>query len=109
MYDLERRAGTIDAAVCRRAIEIAGGIEQQAAVGIEPVRSSVVEAIKNPLTPGPVRHGSQLEDCTDTIGPATAGSSIEIAGGIEDQRPARRLSTVRAAEIVEDRTHTLAG
>ena len=87
---LEHRPVTVSAATGRSAVEIAGGIEDQAGQGSGPVRA-VAEVMQHRLRPSSARCGRQLEHCAATIGGTTAGSAaipgraVEIAGGIEDQ------------------------
>ena len=72
------------AAVGGRAVEIAGGIEDQAGDRISPVRA-VAEAIQHLLRPAPARCGRQLEHRPVAGKCRRRGRAVEIAGGIEDQ------------------------
>jgi hypothetical protein len=62
----EHRPAAIRAARGGRAVEIAGGIEDQAGRGISPVRA-VAEAMQHFLRPAPARLGRQLEHQSQSV------------------------------------------
>ncbi len=80
-----RLATAPSATIVGRAVEIAGGIEDQAGVGQKPVRAVVAEAMQHRLRPAPARCGRQLEHRPVAVSAALGGRAVEIAGGIEDQ------------------------
>src|SRR5580704_477655 len=79
------------AALVRRAVEIAGGIEDQAGERSEPIGAIVVEAMQNPLLPASACLGHQLEHGAADVSAARHGRTIEIAGGVEDQAAVRSV------------------
>src|ERR1019366_980707 len=86
---LEHRPPADSATKGSRAVKIAGGIEDQASVGPNPVRSEALE--HRPVT----RAGSTAKN----------GGAVQIAGAIEDQAGGRK-SAVRA-DAVEVIQHLL--
>ena len=93
-----------------RAVEIAGGIENQAAVArIEPV-GATSEVMQNRLRPFASRRGRQLEHraAAGALIVVTAGMAadfrcaVEIAGRIEDQAAAGAIAVRRVVEVVKN-------
>lgn len=89
-----------------RAVEIAGGIEDQAGRGGIPVRAVVVEAIQHPLRPESSPFAGQLEDRPTVVSAACGRCAVEIARSIEDQT-GRGITAIRTiglrAEVVQHR------
>src|SRR5271157_1162295 len=83
---------TVSAAIVGCAVEIAGGIEDQAAEG------NVADVIQNLLRPTSARCGGQLEHIPQAT--AVSGRAVEIAGGIEDQGGVGN-SPIRAVEAMQ--------
>ena len=86
---LEHRTGGVSAAVAGRAVEIAGGIEDQAGDGDSPVRAAAVKlcstfSVQVPPAAG-VNSNTVPQCCKCRLG----GRAVEIAGGIEDQAGVR--------------------
>ena len=66
---LEHRPVSCESRPNGRAVEIAGGIEDQAGLGIDPVRA-VAEAMQHRLRPAPALLGRQLEHRPDVVNAA---------------------------------------
>src|ERR1039458_2370443 len=79
-----RPVAVVSAALVRRAVEIAGGIEDQGGQRLNPVRAVVVEVMQHLLRPGSARSGRQLEHRPVAVGAASVRRAVEIAGAIED-------------------------
>src|SRR5271154_3947651 len=89
------------------AVEIAAGIETQAAVGLAPVRAGGAKAIQYRLRPAPARCGRQLEhrtiagEPTVAVGPTFGRGAVEIAGGVENQAGLGELPIWAPAEVIQ--------
>src|SRR5260370_15347006 len=87
--DLEHRTPGGSAATARRAIQIAGGVENQTILRTEPVMAIVAEAVQRRLRPISFRGRRQFENCTVAASAIRGGRAIKIARGIEDQTRVR--------------------
>src|SRR5258706_535331 len=67
----------------RRTIEIAGGVEEQASVGIVPVAPDIIEVVQNRFTPAPVHCGGEFENRSCAVDSAVECRAVEIAGSVQ--------------------------
>ena len=83
-HQFKRRAVDKSAAAGSRAVKtLAGGIEDQASQGGDPVVA--VEVVQNRLRPTSSRSGGQFEHCAVAVSAAVRGRAVEISGRIQDQ------------------------
>ena len=75
---------TISATVVRRAVEVAGGIDNEASLWLVPVRVVVVEAIQHLFRPTPVSCRRYLERRPGVVGAPIHSRAVEAARGTED-------------------------
>src|ERR1019366_773466 len=101
---LEHCPAVGSAAVLGRAVEIAGGIEDQPGGGISPVRAVAVEVMQHLLRPGSARRGRQLEHRPGAVSAARDSRTVEIASSIEDQAS---LGITPVRTIAETMQHLL--
>ena len=85
--------GAGDASLVGGAIQIAGGVADQAAAGIAAI-GAASEGMHYRLAPA----GTQLENNTSIFGTAAVGGAVEISACIAEQRCVRRSS---AREILK--------
>jgi hypothetical protein len=98
----------VSAAEKRRAAKIAYRIENQASLGVEPVYTVVIEAVQNQFAPASARVALQFVHLTTAVRgcalfAAKLRSTVEIAGGIEDDSSLRELSVGTAGETMQQR------
>ena len=74
-----------------RAVEIAGSIEDQAGVGMNPVAAVVAEAVQHLLRPAAAPLGDNSNTVPAVVNAAIDGRAVEIAGGIERSGPRKGL------------------
>src|SRR5258706_5942933 len=84
MFQRKHRPLVVNAAPTRRAVEFAGGADDQAAIGISSVRA-VSEAMQQCLRPAPACLGSQFVHRTEPVSPASFCCTKEAARGIANQ------------------------
>src|ERR1019366_1305553 len=82
---LEDRSCGVRAAIRGRAIEVAGVIEDQPSVGIQPVRRAVTEAVQYRLRPAASAVGRHFKRRPAAVSSAIYRRSIEVPGTVEDQ------------------------
>src|SRR5271169_5208320 len=89
-YELERRPPIkeVNAAPDGRAVDIAGGVEDQAGCGLVRIRA-VAEVMQHLRRPAPARGRYELEHRSPIKRAAKSGRAVEIAGSIEDQTGSR--------------------
>src|SRR5580700_9429726 len=84
----------------RSAVEVAGGIDDQAAVGLEPILAQA-EVMQHLLPPTTARFGYQLERCAPAVSTFGDRRAIKIASCIEDHT-GEGLVPVLAVEAVQE-------
>jgi hypothetical protein len=84
---LEGRPVAVCSAKGGGTVQITGGVEDQAAVRVCPVRA--IEDMEQIGGPVPARFRRQLEHCPFAVSAAGIRNTVEIAGGVEDQAALR--------------------
>ncbi len=90
---LEDRSEAISAALGRRAIEVSGCVEDQAAKRQGPIRAAC-KTVENTLAPVPVGVRSQFENRAVIHTTALGGHAIETTCAVKDQAAKRRSSVL---------------
>src|SRR5579863_6891029 len=98
--DFEDQTSVVDAASQRCAVQVAGGIADQAAYGAA-AGASAVEGVKNSFLPA-MRCVRELEDGSKGDA-AFIGGAVEMAGGVQNGRVPRGGSVCTTGEVVQNR------
>src|SRR5271169_139750 len=89
-FELEDRAHSVGAAGWRRAVEIAGCVEDQATAGTCSV--APVERMEDALDPASIPVRRELENRALSEGAATGSRAVEIPGCVDDQARVGQVS-----------------
>jgi hypothetical protein len=101
-FQLEGRPPPVYAAIDGGAVEIAGAIEDEAAVGVGPI-APIAEAVQYGFCPAATPVRLQLEDRPEAMNATADGRAVEIAAGIDDQAGVGILSIRAITQTVKHR------
>src|SRR5579863_7847602 len=96
LHDLEYHSFSESTSENRRAIKIAGWVENQSSIQVSTI-CAAAEIVKNGFCPTPPGGRRQLENRTFGIGATFDRCAVQIAGGVEDHAGSRGQPVILAA------------